>query len=79
MRKVAVPFILPTLLRLQKAGYKVTINMAHWDKACHFKFTLETTVVDLDSFKQEYVRVSCSQVFCHIPADSDQRSSMPFN
>jgi hypothetical protein len=79
MRKVAVPFILPTLLRLQKAGYKVTINMAPWNKACYFKFALETTVIDLDSFEQEYVRVSCSQIFCPIPADADQHSLKPLN
>jgi hypothetical protein len=58
IRNVVIPFVLPSLLRLQKAGYKVTITLSPWNNIYEFKFTLATTVIDLQSFEREYVRVS---------------------
>jgi hypothetical protein len=79
IRNVVIPFVLPSLLRLQTAGYKVAIILSPRDNMCDFKFTLATTVVDLQSFEQEYVRVSRSHVFYRVPAESNQSSSKPLN
>jgi hypothetical protein len=74
MRDIAVPFILPTLLRLQASGYNVTIQLSPWD---NFKFSLATTVHDVASFEQEYARLSHIYLFSYLPGRTDNSSSKP--